>query len=44
MKDWNEAKLEELTVDMTENGGKPSLNFDQQWFDENEAIHVNFAS
>lgn len=44
MKDWKEAKLEELTVNMTENGGMPSMNFDQQWFDENGALHVNFVS
>lgn len=43
MKVWKRAELQELSVDMTQNGGTPSLNFDQEWFDENGAIHVNFT-
>lgn len=41
---WQEAELEEISIGNTANGGKPSENFDQQWFDEKDALHVNFAS
>lgn len=43
MKQWISASIEEINLCDTKNGGMPSRNFDQQWFDENGAIHVNFT-
>lgn len=44
MKTWESAEIIEMNITETENGGMPSRNFDQQWFDECGAIHVNFKS
>lgn len=44
MKTWENATIEALNVDKTENGGEPTTVFDQTWFDENGAAHVNFPS
>lgn len=44
MKKWNAPVIEELEISDTANGGMPSRNFDEKWFDENDALHVNFAS
>lgn len=44
MKTWEKAEVVELNMTETENGGKPSMDFDQQWFDQNGALHVNFVS
>lgn len=42
-KDWNKPEVSKLEIKETMNGGKPSMNFDQQWFDQNGALHVNFV-
>lgn len=42
-KKWNTPEVVSLDLSKTENGGMPSLNFDQMWFDENGALHVNFV-
>lgn len=44
MKKWENAELAELSLQDTENGGRPSTDFDQQWFDQNGALHVNFVA
>ena len=44
MREWVEPQIEELNLTETENGGRPSMNYDSNWFDENGAVHVNFAS
>ncbi len=44
MKTWESAEIIEMNITETENGGAPSMKFDQQWFDENGALHVNFES
>lgn len=44
MKTWENASIEEISFEKTENGGMPSRNFDQQWFDENGVKHITFAS
>lgn len=44
MKIWENAEIVELNLTETENGGMPSTNFDEKWFDENGALHVNFES
>lgn len=43
MKEWKNAEITELDITETANGGMPSRNFDQMWFDENGAVHVNFT-
>lgn len=43
MKNWNTCEIVEIDFTETENGGMPSRDFDQQWFDENGAVHVNFT-
>lgn len=43
MKKWENADITELGIKETANGGKPSMDFDQQWFDQNGALHVNFV-
>lgn len=42
-KKWTKPEIVTLDFAKTENGGMPSPNFDQQWFDENGALHVNFT-
>lgn len=42
MMTWANAELKEISICETANGGKPSDNFDQQWFDSKGALHVNF--
>lgn len=44
MKTWENAEIEVLSFEETQNGGMPSMKFDQSWFDENDALHVNFES
>lgn len=44
MKNWENAELQEISICETANGGEPSNNFDQQWFDGKGALHVNFES
>lgn len=41
---WDKPEVSKLEIKETMNGGMPSANFDQSWFDENGAIHVNFVS
>lgn len=43
MKKWMNAEITEMDINETANGGMPSRDFDQQWFDENGALHVNFV-
>ena len=43
MKNWENAELVEVSIHETAYGGKPSLNFDNSWFDENKAEHVTFS-
>ena len=42
-KTWVAPSMEEVNISQTENGGKPSMNFDQQWQDANGATHVTFT-
>lgn len=42
MKKWNTCEIVEIDFAETKNGGKVSECFDQQWFDQNGALHVNF--
>lgn len=42
-KTWTKPEVVTLDFAKTENGGMPSRDFDQQWFDENGALHVNFT-
>ena len=44
MKNWANAELVEISICETANGGEVSQSFDQQWFDEKGALHVNFES
>lgn len=44
MKTWENAVIEEISFGETKNGGKPSMDFDQQWFDQNGALHINFVA
>ncbi len=44
MKNWNMPAVEVVEISATQNGGMPSKNFDQSWYDENGALHVNFES
>ena len=41
-KRWVSPEIDELNLSDTQYGGKPSMKFDQQWFDESGALHVNF--
>ena len=43
MKKWMNAEITEMDINETANGGMPSRDFDQQWFDEQGALHVNFT-
>lgn len=43
-KTWVTPSMEEVNISQTENGGEPSMNFDQQWFDDKGALVVNFVS
>ncbi len=43
MKTWTDPDVKVLDIEETANGGMPSKNFDQQWYDENGALHVNFV-
>lgn len=43
MKNWENPEVVAINVKDTANGGLPSMNFDQQWFDQNGALHVNFV-
>ncbi|WP_263008652.1 hypothetical protein [Pseudobutyrivibrio xylanivorans] len=44
MKTWENAAVEEIEFTATKEGGVPSRRFDNHWFDENGAEHVNFES
>ena len=43
-KTWAEPIIEEVCLSETEYGGEPSKEFDQQWFDKDGALVVNFVS
>lgn len=43
-KTWVAPSMEEVNISQTENGGEPSMNFDQQWFDEKGALHATFGN
>lgn len=40
---WENAELVEISICKTANGGDPSQNFDQQWFDKNGSLVVSFS-
>ena len=44
MKKWENVEIVEVALADTQNGGEPSMNFDQMWFDNTGALHVNFES
>lgn len=44
MKKWENVEIVEVALTDTQYGGEPSMNFDQQWFDNKGALHVNFES
>lgn len=41
-KRWISPEIDELNLSDTQYGGKQSSKFDQQWYDEKGALHVNF--
>lgn len=44
MKTWENAVVEEINFTETQQGGVPSMNFDEKWFDEQGALHTTFQS
>lgn len=42
-KTWVAPSMEEVNISQTENGGEPSREFDQEWFDDKGALHVTFT-